>query len=192
MFWVWTDGRASRANSSGRGAPRVDRPELRTGARPGPLSVGVASMRAHRIRWRGQVIARRTDRCFASGHERIRFTLVSMDVRTRVAASSNRFHVASGVRALRCHDSRIRSGSEGQQRRRFVRLSNATRHERSGSDGCEDGRRSTRCLDEVVAAAASSHAHTWGSSQQRPYVGDSGIRKRRARVVCRACARTST
>src|SRR5262249_25534999 len=45
-------------------------------------TVGPAALRAHRNLLASSMLAKRSDSCWSSGYERIRLTLVSMDVRT--------------------------------------------------------------------------------------------------------------
>jgi len=170
MFWVWADGHAAEQLERERNAEC--RPRQNYGLVWLAAAVGVTSRRAHRIRRRHQIFAKRTDSCWSSGHEHIRGTLVSMGMWTRVASSSDRFHLAAGVRALRCHDYRIRSSSEGQQRPKFAWRSNWTQHELSRNNGREDARRSIRRCQRGPGAAAMSHSQMDGSSRRRPHVAD--------------------
>ena len=72
-----------------------------------------AAMPLLQNRRRHRMLAGRTDRCCSIGYERTRFTLVSMGVQPRVAASSDGLQLAAGMRALRGHDSRLRPASAG-------------------------------------------------------------------------------
>src|SRR5262252_8314989 len=75
----------AEANSGGRDTPSVGRPELLKGVGLS-AAVGCCCVDTHPQNSSARTtIARRTDRCWSSGHEHIHKALVSMGVRARVA-----------------------------------------------------------------------------------------------------------